>query len=84
MFKVNDDWDVTLRHLQLNVFDSSSSTFSKLENGTVSYRVDLSKFNVNNAQSEDSYENLLNENSSTDSFASYVACWDRCTAALTF
>lgn len=31
MFKVNNDWDASLKHLQLALFDSSPSTFSKLE-----------------------------------------------------
>lgn len=31
MFKVNNDWDASLKHLHLALFDSSPSTFSKLE-----------------------------------------------------
>lgn len=31
MFKVNNDWDASLKHLQLALLDSSPSTFSKLE-----------------------------------------------------
>lgn len=31
MFKVNNNWDASLKHLQLALLDSSPSTFSKLE-----------------------------------------------------
>jgi histone demethylase len=31
MFKVNNDWDAALKHLQLSHIDASPCTFSKLE-----------------------------------------------------
>lgn len=31
MFKVNNDWESALKHLQLSLIDTSPSTFSKLE-----------------------------------------------------
>jgi histone demethylase len=31
MFKVNNDWESALKHLQLSLIDASPSTFSKLE-----------------------------------------------------
>jgi hypothetical protein len=41
MFKVNNDWDAALKHLQLSHIDASPSTFSKLESELCRYLISV-------------------------------------------
>ncbi|KAL0267841.1 UNVERIFIED_CONTAM: hypothetical protein PYX00_009996 [Menopon gallinae] len=59
MFKVQNDWDSSLKHLQLSLFDSSPSSFSKVE---IKFHIaHLYEVQGKYKTAKDSYENLLKE-----------------------
>ncbi|KAK6618017.1 hypothetical protein RUM44_002459 [Polyplax serrata] len=59
MFKVQNDWESSLKHLQLSLIDSSPSSFSKVE---IKFHIaHLFEVQGKYKTAKDSYENLLKE-----------------------
>ncbi|RZF43322.1 hypothetical protein LSTR_LSTR001583 [Laodelphax striatellus] len=59
MFKVNNDWESALKHLQLSLIDTSPSTFSKLE---IKFHIaHLYEVQGKYKTAKDNYEQLLKE-----------------------